>query len=163
VLLVAGVLVALLDALLALAIGFTVRGTASPTRLFQSIAAGVLGPASYEGGWRSAMLGAMLHLAIACAWAAVFALALRRSAPLRARVRTTSGALGVGAGYGPFVWLVMSVVIVPLSNARPTPPFSGIWWAILVGHVFAVGWPIVFTLRPARLAAPVRTPSLAAR
>ena len=62
-----GVVVGTLDLLDAL-IFFGLRGTA-PIRIFQSIAAGVLGRASYQGGLRSAALGIALPPA---AWAAVF-------------------------------------------------------------------------------------------
>ncbi len=36
-----------------------------PQRILQSVAGGLLGPASFQGGWRTAALGLLLHFCIA--------------------------------------------------------------------------------------------------
>jgi hypothetical protein len=44
--------------------------------------------------------------------------------------------------YGPFIWLVMSLVVIPLLLHRP-PAISIRWWVQLLGHFPFVGLPIV--------------------
>jgi hypothetical protein len=44
--------------------------------------------------------------------------------------------------YGPFVWLVMSLVVIPLLLRRP-PTIGFRWWVQFVGHFPFVGLPIV--------------------
>ena len=63
--LAAGVLAATLDLLYATAF-WSLRGVPAQ-RILQSIAAGLLGRASFDGGVRSAALGALLHYTIAMA------------------------------------------------------------------------------------------------
>src|SRR5262245_41350424 len=58
-----GLVVGALDALDAI-VFFGFRG-ATPTRIFQSIAAGLLGRASFQGGMRAALLGVAIHFFIA--------------------------------------------------------------------------------------------------
>src|SRR5688572_13431643 len=65
-----GVLIAVADALFAIAVWFewSAKGI---TQVFQSIAVGVLGEASYDGGTATALLGAGLHVAMAIAFVAI--------------------------------------------------------------------------------------------
>jgi hypothetical protein len=49
--------------------------------------------------------------------------------------------------YGPFVWLVMSLLVIPILAHR-TPAFSVRWWVQLIGHIPFVGVPIVAATRP---------------
>ena len=65
-----GLLIALGDALFAIAVWFE-WNTKGLTQVFQSIAVGVLGKASYEGGTATALLGAGLHVAMAIAFVAI--------------------------------------------------------------------------------------------
>jgi len=55
----------------------------------------------------------------------------------------------VAALYGPVIWLVMSLVVIPLLSRRP-PAFNFRWWVQLVGHIPFVAVPIVAVIsRPA--------------
>ncbi len=58
------------------------------------------------------------------------------------------GPLKVAALYGPFVWMVMSLAIVPLLVHRP-PTINIRWWVQFVGHMPFVGLPIAVSLAPA--------------
>jgi hypothetical protein len=49
-----------------------------PTRVFQSVASGLLGDASFTGGWRTALLGLVLHYFIATSMAVTYYLFARR-------------------------------------------------------------------------------------
>jgi hypothetical protein len=75
-----GLLVGTLDLLFASA--FWAMRNVPPIRIAQSIAAGVLGDASYDGGAASAWLGVGLHYFIAMMFVLVYWLMARRAAAL---------------------------------------------------------------------------------
>jgi uncharacterized membrane protein YagU involved in acid resistance len=52
------------------------------------------------------------------------------------------GIFKVAAVYGPFIWMFMSLVVIPLLLHRP-PTFNIRWWVQLIGHFPFVGLPIV--------------------
>lgn len=68
----------------------------------------------------------------------------------------------VGLVYGALVWLLMDGVVLPLSQARVTPPTAPWFWLQLLTHPLVVGLPIVRVLAgdPERSPSPV---ALAAR
>jgi hypothetical protein len=106
------------------------------TRLWQGVASGLLGRASFEHGAASAALGLFLHFLIAMVAALVFNLAARYLPALLEHF------LLCGALYGVLVFFFMNLVVIPLS-AIPKRPFSlsGALVPILV-HIFCVGLPI---------------------
>jgi len=89
------------------------------------------------------------HAGVALGWSAVF-LALYLSWPrLRRALASLGGVIAVAAVYGPAIWLVMSIAVIPLLTGRP-PAFGFRWWVQLVGHIPFVGLPIVAMIgRPA--------------
>ena len=111
--------------------GFILGG--SPVGILQSIAAGVLGKASYDGGAATATLGLALHFFIAFLMALTYVLASRRISLLIARP------LLMGGAYGIVLWAVMNFIVVPLSAIgwHPMKP-QGVW-RTLFPHVFFVG------------------------
>ena len=136
--LVVGVL-DLLDAV----VFFGLRG-ARPIRIFQSIASGLLGPAAFAGGIRTACLGVALHFFIAFVVVCTFLLT-SRYIPVLLRRPVISGVL-----YGIGVYLVMNLIVLPLSAAGQ-PSFS--WPVALNGvliHMFGVGLPSSLAARAAR-------------
>ncbi len=119
------------------------------TRLFQGVASTVLGQAALDGGMATAALGVIMHFGVALGWSAVFLLLLDRSSWIRGALRPPYGVLKVAAVYGPFIWLVMSLLVIPLLLHRP-PKITVRWWVQLFGHIPFVGLPIVGSLgRPA--------------
>ena len=124
------------------------RAGTAPVAILQSVAAGLLGKASFEGGAGTAALGLFLHLVIMCAMAAAYGLAARRWTWMLERP------VAAGLGYGLLTWGAMNVVVVPLSRAG-SPPFILSWFLdglfvhlVLVGLVFAFVARRAFT-RPA--------------
>jgi hypothetical protein len=112
-----------------------------PMRLLQGIAAGVLGPRSFQGGLPTALLGLFCHFFIAFSAAAVF-LAASRWIPFLLEHAVISGAL-----YGVAVYFFMNRIVVPLSGAIKYP-FSLQMMAIgVVIHIFCVGLPIALVVR----------------
>jgi hypothetical protein len=149
----AGLLTAVTDGLFSSVLAATVYGSTA-TRLWQGVAATVLGPQALAGGGATAAFGLLLHLGVAFGWSAVFLALTLRSRRLRALLATPAGKVGVAAVYGPAVWLVMSLVVLPLLLRRP-PTITGRWWVQLVGHAVFVGLPIVWGIgRGARAGSP---------
>jgi len=126
-----GVFVATLDALFAT--GFwQLRNDIPAQRIFQSIAAGLLGEASFEGGAATAWLGAALHYGIAIAMVTVYALAARRLPRLLANPWSS------GLVYGALLYVVMTYVVVPLSAASPSPGVPA-WIAASIAMHLLIG------------------------
>ena len=111
----AGLIAGILDMTDAL-VFYYLRGV-KPTRILHSIASGLLGPAAYRGGWKTAALGMALHFVIAFGAATVFYIASRKLRFL------TRHAVISGLLYGGAIYLFMNRVVVPLSRAaRSTAP-----------------------------------------
>ena len=118
------------------------------SRLWQGVASTVLGPSALGMGVRGVAAGLVLHLLVALAWSAVFVLAVAGSAPLRRAIARPAGALLVAAVYGPIIWLVMSLAVIPLATGK-LPVFGFRWWVQIFAHVPFVTLPLVFTARRA--------------
>lgn len=117
---------------------WAVRADIPPTRIFQSVAAGLLGEASFQGGASTAALGLFLHFLIACTMALAYYVAARRW-PVFAR-----RPVPLGVAYGLLLYVVMNLVVVPLSAASPGSR-DPTWIALTVAvHAFLVGLPIAW-------------------
>lgn len=129
-----GLLIAVADAFFAIALWFE-WNTKGLTHVFQTIAVGVLGKASYEGGTGSALLGAGLHVAMAIAFV-VICIALSFRFRLLLDKPVMSGLL-----YGVGMYVVMNFVVMPLSRVDASPSFKHLDWIAMsvVAHmVFGV-------------------------
>ena len=131
--LLGGLIVGALDGLDAI-IFFGLRGV-STIRIFQAIAAGLLGPEAFQGGLATAALGVVLHYTIATTIVAVAYLLARRFPAL------TTRPILVGACYGVGVWLEMSYLVVPLSAANGAARTAPVVINGLLIHVLGVGIP----------------------
>ncbi len=123
-------------------IAFRLQAGLRPSQVLQSVASGLLGKGAFQGGTKTAILGAFLHFFIAFSWAAIYYVASRRMTVLVQRP-VISGLL-----YGEFVWLVMTFVVLPLSAIHRWPvwnPASIITGPI--GHTVLVGLPIALAVR----------------
>lgn len=139
----AGVLTGLVDGLFAVVL--TVFDQASVTRLFQGIASTVLGRDAFDGGVATVALGVAMHFGVAFGWSAVFLFLVLGSAHLRAFLGSRHGVIKVASVYGPMIWVVMSLAVIPLLTERP--PVVGLrWWIQLFGHFPFVGVPIVASI-----------------
>ncbi len=106
-------------------------------RIFQSVAAGLLGQASFEGGAATAALGLGLHYFIATTMSVVYYVVARRWPLLWQRP------VLVGAGYGLILYGVMNYIVVPLSAAAHGGPKDPLWVGLsVVVHMFLIGVPI---------------------
>lgn len=115
-----------------------------PMGVMQSIAAGILGPASYRGGAGTAALGVLLHFVISFGAAAGYFLLSRKFRFL------TEHAIVGGMLYGVAFYFFMNGVVLPLSalpNAPFPPRISVRILPVLGAHVFFVGLPIALAAR----------------
>ena len=137
----AGLLTAVTDGLFSSVLVVAAYGS-TVTRLWQGVASVLLGPGAFDGGLRTVLVGLAMHVAVAFTWSAVFLVLVRRASWLRQLVGSRYGVLKAAAVYGPLVWTVMSIVVIPLLVRRP-PTINFRWWVQLVGHFPFVGLPIV--------------------
>ena len=116
----------------------------SVIRLFQGVAATLFGQRVMASeAW--ALVGVLMHFGVAFAWSTVF-LALVAASPWLRRVLAAPGSLVMAAVvYGPCIWLVMSLAVVPFLTGRP-PVINGRWWVNLVAHIPFVAMPIVVVI-----------------
>jgi len=108
-------------------------------RIFQSVAAGVLGrPRAYAGGVPTFLLGIVLHFLVATCIAAVYYLATL-VLPVLIRHPIVSGLI-----YGMAAYFGMKYIVTPLSaiGARGTLPRLSILLTELIGHALLVGLPV---------------------
>lgn len=93
--------------------------------------------------------GLLMHFGVAFFWSAIFLLLWARSHALQRATGTMSGVLMVAAVYGPLIWMVMSLLVIPKLTHRP-PNITARWWIQLLGHFPFVGLPIVASVSKRR-------------
>jgi hypothetical protein len=112
------------------------------TAVWQYIASGALGMGAFEGGITTALLGVLFHLIISLVIAGVFLLSADRIPLLRRYA--IPGALLYGLG----VYIVMNMVVTPLSAAPPLPAPTLPWFFEgLIEHSLAIGLPLGLLVR----------------
>ncbi len=122
---------------------WALKAGVSMQRILQSVAAGLLGQASFTGGRASAALGLGLHYLIATSMSLAYYLVARRWPVLARRPWPC------GAGYGMLLYGIMNYVVVPLSAARPGSK-NPLWIALsVVVHMLLIGIPIALATRAA--------------
>jgi hypothetical protein len=120
-----------------------IRAGATAQRIFQSVAKGLLGAATFKGGTATAALGIFLHYFIATCMSLAYYFMARRRAALYEQPWT------YGPVYGAVLYVVMSFIVVPLSRARGGGSGGALWVTLsIVVHVLLIGLPIaLFTRR----------------
>lgn len=112
-----------------------------PVRVWQGVASGLLGDPAFRQGWVSGSFGLLLHFVIAVLAAAVFAVACGQI-PLLARAYWISG-----PAYGVLVFLVMNLIVVPLSARHKRASSTPDKIIQLIIHVVFVGLPIAIAAK----------------
>ncbi len=107
-----------------------------PVRVWQAVASAVLGPEAFHDGWAVGCLGIGLHCLVAFAAATAFVF-LERNFDILLRHPLASGVI-----YGLIVFVVMNMVVVPLSAMPKQPLNVAILMVQLVMHIALVGLPI---------------------
>jgi len=141
--LLGGLTVGIFDLLFA----FTYYGLflgAKPLRIFQSVAAGLIGrPRAVEGGVPTFILGLALHFVVATCIASVYYLAVRLL-PVLLRKYILSGLV-----YGVVAYFGMNYVVIPLSAIGGSPASKRLPILIteIIGHALLVGLPLAVIAR----------------
>lgn len=134
---VGGVIVGVIDLLYAILVYSPHR----PILIPQTIASGVLGMKSYDGGAQTAVLGVILHFVIALGAATVYYVASGKLQFLLDHPVIS------GLVFGALVYFFMHYVVLPLS-AAPHRHMPFIYKACeFVEHWFCVGLPIALSVR----------------
>ena len=118
-----GLLIAIGDTIFATTLWFSWDAPGF-TKLFQTIAVGVLGQASYQDGVQAAWLGAGLHLFMASMFVLAYTLVRRRASELLRKP------LVYGALYGVLLYAIMNFVVMPLSLVDAHPTLKHTDWII---------------------------------
>jgi hypothetical protein len=118
-------------------------------RLFQGVASTLLGAEAFNGGGRTFAIGVLMHFGVAFGWSVVFLLIAKRARWIQNLLSSPYGVIKVASLYGPFIWLVMSLAVIPILLHRP-PAINIRWLVQLIGHIPFVGIPIVTSIGGAR-------------
>ena len=135
-----GLAVAILDFLFAFVFYGRILGV-KYIRIFQSVAAGFLGRASYDGGLRTFVFGLAIHCVVAAGIATVYYLASRKLPVL------IHHAVLCGLIYGLIAYLVMNYVVIPLSAIGLRPFNFRVFLPAFIAHAVLVGLPVALIAR----------------
>jgi hypothetical protein len=114
---------------------FRLKGV-KPSELWQGVASGLLGPESFRRGNTSVALGLLFHCLIAFVAAAVFT-ETSHYFPLLAIHYLISG-----ASFGVLVFMVMNLIVIPLSAMAKRPvTLQGVIAQVII-HIVCVGLPV---------------------
>jgi hypothetical protein len=112
------------------------------TSVYQYIASAALGEAAFAGGIATALLGALIHFIIAFIVAGIFILSAGRISLLR-RYPVVGSLL-----YGFAVFMVMTMIVIPLSAAPPLPdPTTPQLIVNILDHILVIGLPLGLIVR----------------
>ncbi len=130
------------------AISFAAYNGATPVRLLQTVASGLLGTAAFTGGVPVAALGLGLHFVMSFLWAGAFLLLAKLVPALTLRPLVS------GIVFGAFVFLAMRLIVLPLS-AFPYPVTFKPLATVLdfLSHTLLFGVPIAWAIRKTLLKA----------
>jgi len=115
----------------------------NPIQVLQYIASSLLGTRSFSDGLASAGLGLVLHFAVSLVVATIYILVSRRVAALR-----TQWVL-LGLLFGAAVWVVMNLMVLPLTAVAPNPITTAALINGVIGHALFVGLPSAFFAKQA--------------
>jgi hypothetical protein len=135
-----GLIVGILDGLFAFIFYGLILGV-KPLRIFQSVASGLLGRASYDGGVSTFLFGLLLHFVVASCIALVY-YAASLKLPILIHHAVASGLI-----YGMIAYLVMNYVVIPLSRIGLRPTSLRLFVPAFIAHAFLVGLPVALVAR----------------
>lgn len=112
----------------------------NPVRVLYFIASAVFGDEAFDGGTIMAASGLLFHYLIAFIWTILFF----KWYPWLPGIKKNKWLTGLL--YGIFIWLVMNLVVVPLSRTPPVPfdPQQMIYGLLIL--TVAVGIPLSFMI-----------------
>jgi hypothetical protein len=118
-----------------------IKSGVGPMRVLRYVASGLLGPDARNGGTGTALIGLLCHFVIAYGATTVYYLASRKMRFL------INYAPVCGPLYGIIVYLVMNLVVLPLSRV---PPVTYTVQSVVIGlivHMLCIGLAIALSVR----------------
>lgn len=137
-----GLVAGTLDALAAV-LFFLARGNKPAGTLFRYIASAVYGQAAFTGGAGMIAMGILFHYVIAFCWVGCYFALYPKIAGLG------TAPIVDAALYGLLVWVVMNLVVLPLSKAARRPPSLSFILINMVILMIAIGIPCAYAARHA--------------
>jgi hypothetical protein len=120
----------------------SVLGGSPLTSVYQYIASGALGESAFAGGIATTLLGVLFHYNISFNAAGVFVLSAGRISLLRRYPVVNSLLYGFG------VFIVMNMIVIPLSAAPPLPaPTTPQLIILILVHILVIGLPLGILVR----------------
>ena len=113
----------------------------SPAYIMQSIAGGLLGKATFDGGMGTTVLGAILQEVMGILIAAIYVVVSKPLPALRGRWILS------GLAYGVVIYFVMGYVVLPLSAWKATPHFMPVKFIKEVPAMLLFGLIVTFFCR----------------
>ncbi len=132
----AALLVGTLDLISALLLTLLRGGTF--LKLSQYIASGVFGDDAFQGGTPMAVAGVFFHYIIATGWTVLF---FTLYPAMKSYLKHP---LFIAVAYGIFIWVVMNLVVLPLSNIPESPFNFGRALIAMLVLIVAIGLPLAF-------------------
>ena len=137
-----GLIIGIADAIIYHWLVSSVLGGYPLIAVYQYIASGALGNAAFQGGIATALLGAFFHFVVSFAVAGVFILSAERI-PLLRRYPIAGSLL-----YGFGVFIVMELIVIPLSAAPALPPPTMPQLIVMIlDHILVIGLPLGILMR----------------
>ena len=134
----AALLVGTLDIAGALTQYYIKTGKAPFKPVLTFVASGLLGKAAFANGDVMMLVGLAIHYSIAAAFTIFFFCTIAK-APFAKEKKLLTGIL-----YGAFIWLVMNVLVLPITHA---PKLTKDFWSIAIGMlilIVCIGIPLAF-------------------
>lgn len=88
------------------------------------------------------LLGLVMHLGVALVWTLLFVGIVSAVQSVRQLAETPIGIAAISMVYGPLIWMIMSLIVIPLALGHAIP-HGGRWLVQLIGHIPFVALPIV--------------------
>lgn len=138
VIILTGLLAGSLDLAAAILFFHFVSG-GKPALLLRFITSAAVGPKAFGSDPLMVLLGAGLHYLIALFWTALYFV-------ICPWLFSAEDLLINAAGYGIFIWMVMNLVVLPRSKAKPRPltPLSILVNILIL--IFAIGLPCAYAV-----------------
>lgn len=137
---ITGLIAGSLDYLAAILL-FVSQSRQQPALLLRYITSAALGPRAFSGGAQMPVLGLCFHYLITFIWTALYFAVFPKLFPCDTAVLTNA------VIYGLFIWVIMNLVVLPLSKADPRP-FSALFALVnIVILIIAIGLPCAYAAK----------------
>ena len=137
---IAGLIAGILDSAAASTV-FYLKFGLNPAQVMQFIASAIFGSRAFTGGTPMVLIGILLHFLISFVVAALYFFCYPKMVILGKKPVLSGLSLGL------VTWLVMNLLVIPLSNIQPAPSDPVGIIISITWHMLFIGLPISFLTR----------------